>query len=293
MLLSISGVIMATERVTITVESNIGEDGPLTVMDTLDQFKDAFELLAAAISQEPGGEKIRWRLERLSKNSPATVTAVAYSDDPEIIAGPLVHRGKQRFSRDMTALRDSGEVSPWLRQKSSVAKQFLRRNLNGVGKTAILLEDDAPQTVIVERSARASLKSFERAEVAAETEDKSHSEFGMVDAHVGRADTYHGKPAIYIKDRLSGSLVPCILTDELAAKEGPIHSWTDAWTGKRIRVKGRIYYDRDGKISRVSAVDMEDVSPRDVSLEELREIDLLGGKTPVEHLDELWGYARD
>ncbi|PKP64687.1 MAG: hypothetical protein CVT85_09865 [Alphaproteobacteria bacterium HGW-Alphaproteobacteria-7] len=284
---------MATERVTITVESNIGEDGPLTVMDTLDQFKDAFELLAAAISQEPGGEKIRWRLERLSKNSPATVTAVAYSDDPEIIAGPLVHRGKQRFSRDMTALRDSGEVSPWLRQKSSVAKQFLRRNLNGVGKTAILLEDDAPQTVIVERSARASLKSFERAEVAAETEDKSHSEFGMVDAHVGRADTYHGKPAIYIKDRLSGSLVPCILTDELAAKEGPIHSWTDAWTGKRIRVKGRIYYDRDGKISRVSAVDMEDVSPRDVSLEELREIDLLGGKTPVEHLDELWGYARD
>lgn len=68
---------MATERVTVTVESNIGEDGPLTVMDTLDQFKDAFELLTAAIAQEPGGEKIKWRLERLSKNSPATVSAVA------------------------------------------------------------------------------------------------------------------------------------------------------------------------------------------------------------------------
>lgn len=48
---------MVTERVTMTVESNIGEDGPLTVMDTLDQFKDAFELLSAAISQEPGGKK--------------------------------------------------------------------------------------------------------------------------------------------------------------------------------------------------------------------------------------------
>ncbi|MBX9643226.1 MAG: hypothetical protein K2W91_03885, partial [Novosphingobium sp.] len=176
---------MTTERVTIQVESNIGEDGPLTVMDTLDQFKDAFELLTAAISQEPGGEKIRWRLEHLSKNSPATVTAVAFTDDPEIVAGPLVHRGKQRFSRDMTALRETGVVSPWLRQKSSVAKQFLRRNLNGVGKTAFVLEDDAPQTILVERSARASLKSIERAEAASETEDKSHSEFGMIDAHVG------------------------------------------------------------------------------------------------------------
>lgn len=284
---------MATERVTITVESNIGEDGPLTVMDTLDQFKDAFELLTAAVSQEPGGEKIRWRLERLSKNSPATVTAIAYSDDPQVVAGPLVHRGKQRFSRDMAALRESGDVSPWLRQKSAVAKSFFRRNLNGVGKTTILLEEDAPQTILVERSARASLKTLERAEAAAEAEDRSHSEFGVVDAHVGRTDTYHGKPAIYIKDRLSGSLIPCVLSDELAAKEGPSHSWTDAWTGKRIRVKGRIYYDRHGKISRISAVDMEDVSPREVNLRELREIDLLAGKSPVEHLDELWGYSDD
>lgn len=281
---------MTAERVTITVESDTGEDGPLTVMDTLDQFRDAFELLNAAIAQEPGGEKIRWRLERLSKNSPATVTAVAYCDDPSIVAGPLVHRGKQRFSRDMDALREGGAVSPWLRHKSVVAKQFMRRNLNGVGKTAIILEEDAPQTVLVERSARASLKAIERAEAASETEDKSHSEFGVIDAHVARTDTYHGKPALYIKDRLSGSLVPCILSDELAAKEGPAHSWTDAWTGKRIRVTGRIFYDRDGKISRVSAVDMEDVTPSEVNLKEMREINILDGKSPVEYIDSLWGH---
>lgn len=284
---------MATERVTITVESNIGEDGPLTVMDTLDQFKDAFELLAAAISQEPGGEKIRWRLERLSKNSPATVTAVAYSADPEIVAGPLVHRGKQRFSRDMAALRESGEVSPWLRQKSSVAKQFLKRNLNGVGKTAIVLEEDAPQTILVERSARASLRSLERAEAAVETEDQSHSEYGTIDAHVVNTATWFGKPALEIKERLSGKNIQCVLSEELAAREGPSHSWADAWSGNRIRVKGRIYYDKDGKISRISAVDMEDVAPRDVSIKELRELNLLGGKLPADYLDDLWGYSND
>lgn len=284
---------MATERVTITVESNIGEEGPLTVMDTLDQFKDAFELIAAAISQEPGGEKIRWRLERLSKNSPATITAVAYSADPEIVAGPLVHRGKQRFSRDMAALRETGEVSPWLRQKSSVAKQFLKRNLNGVGKTAIVLEEDAPQTILVERSARASLRSLERAEAAVEAEDQSHSEYGTIDAHVVNTATWFGKPALEIKERLSGKNIQCVLSEELAAREGPSHSWTDAWSGKRIRIKGRIYYDKDGKISRISAIDMEDVSPRDVSIKDLRELNLLGGKSPVDYLDDLWGYSND
>jgi hypothetical protein len=284
---------MATERVTITVESNIGEDGPLTVMDTLDQFKDAFELLTAAISQEPGGEKIRWRLERLSKNSPATLTAVAYCDDPEIIAAPLVHRGKQRFSRDMAALRESGEVSPWLRQKSAVAEQFLRRNLNGIGKTVIVLEEDAPQTILVEHSARASLRALERAEAALETEDRSHSEHGTIDAHVVNTATWHGKPALQIKERLSGKIINCVFSEELAAREGPTHSWADAWTGKRIRVAGTIIYDKDGKISRIGAVEMEDVSPRAVDLKELRQIDLLDGKSPVEHLDKLWGYSND
>jgi hypothetical protein len=283
---------MATERVTITVESNIGEDGPLTVMDTLDQFQDAFELLTAAISQEVGGEKIKWRLEALSKNSPATVTAVAYSPDPEIVVGPLVHRGKQRFTRDLAALRD-GDVAPWLRKKAHVAKQMLSRNLNGIGRTAFALEDDAPMTVLVERTARASLKAIQQAEIANEPEDRSHSEHGTIDAHVARTDTYHGKPALYIKDRLTGKIIPCVLSDELADKEGPSHSWTDAWKGKRIRVKGRIYYDRDGTVSRISAVDLDDVTPRPVDLNALREADILEGKSPVEYLDELWGYSDD
>lgn len=283
---------MATERVTITVESNIGEDGPLTVMDTLDQFKDAFELLTAAIAQEAGGEKVKWRLERLSKNSPATVTAVAYSPDPEVVVAPLVHRGKQRFTRDLAAL-SKGDVAPWLRRKSSVAKQMLNRNLNGIGRTAFAFEEDAPMTVLVEKSARASLNSIQKAEIDVEGEDRSHSEFGTVDAHVARTDTYHGKPALYIKDRLTGRVLPCVLSDELADKEGTTHSWSDAWNGKRIRVKGRIYYDKDGSISRISAVDLEDVNPVPVDFKALRKNDILEGRTPVEHLDKLWGYADD
>ncbi|MEL7685492.1 hypothetical protein AAG594_14230 [Citromicrobium bathyomarinum] len=283
---------MATERVTITVESNIGEDGPLTVMDTLDQFKDAFELLSAAIAQEAGGENVRWRLERLSKNSPATVTAVAYSADPDVTVSPMVHRGKMRFSRDMEALRQ-GDVSPWLRSKAQVAKKMLARNLNGIGKTTFSLDDEEPITVLVEKSARAGLKALQRAEINADSEDRSRSEYGSIDANVSRTDTWFGRPALYVVERLTGRQFHIVLSEELAARAGPSHSWTDAWSEKRIRVKGRIYYDKEGSISRVSAVEMEDVNPVPVDLQSLRKADILGGKSPVEHLNDLWGYADD
>lgn len=283
---------MATERVTIQVESNIGEDGPLTVMDTLDQFKDAFELLSAAIAQEAGGEKVKWRLERLSKNSPATVTAVAYSPDPAVVVAPLLHRGKQRFARDMTALRE-GVVAPWLKDKAPTAKALLKRNLNGVGRTAFGFEDDAPMAVLVEKSARASLKAIERSEAQADDVDLSRSEFGTVDAHVSEVKTWNCKPAIYLKDRLSGKVIPCVLSDELAAKEGGQHSLADVWREQRVRVRGQIFYDKSGELSRVNAVELKDVSPKPVDFTALRSADILEGKSPTEHLDDLWGYADD
>jgi hypothetical protein len=276
---------MATERVTIEVESNIGEDGPLTVLDTMHQFIDAFELLSAAIAQEPGGDKVRWRLESLSKNSPARATAVAYSADPTIIVAPLVHSGKRRFSHGIEALV-AGEVAPWLRSHSRAAKELLRRNLNGVGRTVFDLEDDAPRTILVERFARSGLEALERAD--APERDRSRSEFGTIDAHVAEAKTYNGKPAIYVRERLSGRVIPCVLSDQLAERAGSTHSWTDAWNGKRVRIKGELFYDRAGLLNRISARDLSDVEPASVSLRELRDIDLLEGRDPVEHVRRLW-----
>jgi len=284
---------MAGERVTIQVESNIGEDGPLTVMDALHQFMDAFELIGAAIAQEQGGETIRWRLVGLSKNSPATATAEAYSDDPTVVVAPLVHHGKRRFSEGLSAL-SNGEVAPWIEGHTYVFKSLLQRNLNGVGRTVFDLEDDAPRTIIVEKVARQSLaviESFEAKTIA--QEDRSRSEHGTIDANVAEAKTYHGQPALYVRERLTGRLIPCVLTEEAAKLAGPTHSWQDAWQGKRVRIKGEIFYDRTGVIARVRAHSLIDVNPKPTELGELRRINLLGGKSPTEHIDRLWGYGSE
>lgn len=283
---------MAGERVTIQIESNIGEDGPLTVMDTLHQFVDAFELLNAAIAAEPEGKNVRWRLISLTKNSPATAIAEAYSDDPAISVAPLVFRGKKRFSEGMAALPE-GAVAPWIADSSWVAKQLLNRNLNGVGRTVFDLED-APQTIVVEKSARLSLVAIQRFElVEGMDEDKSRSAYGTIDAHVCEARTYHGQPALYVRERLTGKVIPCVLSEQAAKKVGPTHSWEDAWSEKRVRVKGQIFYDRKGVISRVSASSVVDINPTPVDLTELRRLNLLGGKSPTQHIEALWGYDND
>jgi hypothetical protein len=143
---------------------------------------------------------------------------------------------------------------------------------------------EGPASNVVSLASRASLRAIERAEANEEGEDRSRSEYGTIDAHVARTDTWNGKPAIYVKDRLSGKIIPCVMSDELAAREGPSHSWTDAWAGKRVRVKGRIFYDKRGSINRVSAVDLSDVEPKPVDIKSLREINILSGKSPTEHL---------
>lgn len=282
---------MPSGRVTVEVESNIGEDGPLTVVDAFDQFRDAFELLAAAVAQEQGGETVRWRLVSLSKSSPATATAEAYSDDPTIIVAPLVFRGKRRLSEGVAALAE-GRVEPWIESHSYVAKSLLRRNLNGIGRTVFDLEDDAPRAVIVEKVARqalAAIESFEASAIA--TEDKSRREFGTIDANVAGATTYHGQPALYVRERLTRKVIPAVLTEEAAKTAGPTHSWQDAWTGKRVKIKGEIFYDRSGMIVRVRATDLSDVKPERPDLAELRRMNLLNGESPTEHLDRLWGYG--
>jgi hypothetical protein len=278
---------MQSDRVVVQVESNFGEDGPLTVADALHQFSDAFDLLAAAIAEEPGGDKIRWRLEELSKNSPATAVGVAFSDDPEISLAPLVMRGKQLLSRSLEELTQ-GVFGPWLEKRVTVVSSLLQRNLSGVGKTVIDLGGNVDRVVIVERVARRALETIERYQAITDI-DKARSEYGSIDAYVSEARRYHGKPAIYVKDRLTQRLIPCILSDELAEDVGRTHSWQDAWSGKRVSIKGHLFYDRSGVLSRISATGLSDIVSREVEFQKLRGTDFLSGKTPSEHLSEFWG----
>ncbi len=280
---------MAAERVTVQVESNIGEDGPLTVGDVLRQILDAFDLISAAIAEEQGGDTIKWRLVSLTKNSPATATAEAYSTDPSIDVGPIAYRGKRRFSVGMDRLSE-GIVDPWLGERANLARGLFKRNLNGVGRTIIDTFVDLPQSVVIERTARSGIQALDRAELERQAlvRDLSRTEWGSIEANVAEAKTYHSQPALYVRERLSQALIPCVLSDEAARDAGPTHSWDEVWKGKRVRIRGQIFYDKSGKIGRVRATKIVDIQTTPVVLAEVRQVDIVGDRTPVEHLNDFW-----
>ncbi|EAS49334.1 hypothetical protein SI859A1_02935 [Aurantimonas manganoxydans SI85-9A1] len=280
---------MTVERLTVQVESNIGEDGPLTVNDALRQFIDAFDLVTAAICEEQGGEAVKWRLVAMSKNSPATATAEAYSVDPSIEAGPIAHRGKRRFVEGMNRL-SNGTADDWIFEKASLAKSFLRRNLNGVGRTTIDAYNDLPRPVIVEKTARSGLNALELRELQSQFDDidLSREEWGSIEANVSEAKTYYSQPALYVKERKSLTVIPCVLSEEAARDAGPTHNWSEVWTGKRVRIRGQIFYNKLGQISRIRATKIHDIQPAPVRLSDIRNIDLTEGRSPNEHLSDFW-----
>ncbi len=76
----------------------------------------------------------------------------------------------------------------------------------------------------------------------------------------------------------------CGLSAELAESLGPDHSWNEAWEGRRLLGSGALHYGHDGSLKRIDASSAEEKPWTDVSLADIRDIDILQGRSVSEHL---------
>lgn len=279
---------MAARRVTVTVESSLGEDGPLTVKDGLGQVLDFFELMT--LTGEHFSQSVGWSLISVSKNSPLMATAEAFSTMPGVVIDDAARHIKY-FVSDALKTIMAGQTAPdWM---SVVARDktrgLLKRNLNGVGRTNIIFDDDEAPSVIVERTARLGLNSLDRVnlDLAANEPDLSHSALGSVEGILESLATYYGKPAVRMRERVSGRPVHCVLSDDLTRDVGRQRVWQEVWTGRRVRAVGKIFYKQDGTISRVLASDLISVEPGPVQDKDLLPA-LEKGISPQEYLRSIW-----
>ena len=281
---------MAPQTVTITIQSNIGEEGPLTVQDSLRQVIDFFELLSMA--EEPKEIKsVAWILQTISKTSPLTATGEPVALRPDVAADVIASRAKASLARTFDALSGGDDVPPWMdhhaREKT---REFLSRNLNGLGRTDIQFNEDAPVVSINERTARAAVAALDRAElqIAVLEVDLSRSEYGSVEGQIVEATTYHGRPAIRIQEHLTSANVMCVFSQELGERIGQQHNWVEIWSGQRVLVIGQLFYRKDGAVNRVLAADMQTISPNPISVRDIADPGFTNGLSPAEHIARLW-----
>lgn len=284
------------EKVTVTVRASGAHPDVLTVQDAMRQVLDFFDLLSP---EEENQDQVAWRLSYASTNSPFTAQGEAVSLLKDVDVTVIARIQKAELVRNLAAL-DKGELPTRFKEKKSseILKNLLRRNLNGVGSTEIKLFDDMPPLVITPRVAEIVLNNLEIKENIIPTIDlrfgRAREERGSLDGYFLDVGFHYNQPAIKIFERKSRSVIWCRVDQSMRDQIASEADYNDVWNRQRIRVKGRIRYDRDGRIVQVIATKIERITSNNTRLEDILDVDFTGGLSATEYLDLLreGGFAK-
>ena len=276
------------KSVSITVHPSDLSGEYLTVSDAMRQVLDMIGALEGIEAGDAGERQIVWRLTDAHTNSPPfTVKAEAFSRDPQVSVKLEVDRVVHLYAVAVSSVLD-GNKPDWLESEPGrLLRRALKRNLNGVGHTDVVVEGEEP-IVIVPTTARVGIAALDAGDDQAD-QDLQRTEFGTIECEVIGLTRYYSSPAIIVVERLSQSKVVCVLTPKLAAELGTEHHWLEAWEGQSLRIGGKLTYGPDGKLKRVNVAFHETIEWADVPLSDLKALDITGGSTVEQHLDEFWG----
>jgi hypothetical protein len=257
----------------------------LTVADAMRQVLDIVEGLESAESTD-GSRQIVWRLTEAHTNSPPfTIVAEPFPLHPSLSVALQANRVASEFARTMEGLLN-GHAPDWL-EKEFVrpVRRVLERNLNGVGKTDISIEGEAPVS-IVPQTAKLAVVALDRLGIDKEAahRDWTRTEYGTVEGEVQSLTRWNGKPALVIEERLSGEDFTGVIDSELVERIGSEHTWREAWEGRRVFVTGALHFNAESILKRADVLDLVDVPWTKVDLSEVRKMDLLNGRAVSEHI---------
>ena len=279
------------EFLTITVHPSAQSGEDLTVHDAMQQVLDIIELLdRAGLSDGLQSPRVVWRLHSATTNSPFSVRAEGTSSDPTVSVALRAIQAKQVLARSLTSLVVESRRPEWMDVPTlRTTKRVLDRNLNGIGRTDIDTEVDAERVLIVPTVAQVGAKAIDTVllENKYSLPNQEHTEFGSAEGAVIAAATYYNHPALYLKDRLTGDRVTCVLSDEAAKKIGLKESLSVVWEGQRVIVHGALHYSPDGRIAKIDAEDIDRISEEYVDLNEIRSLDITEGLPPIEYLNKI------
>jgi hypothetical protein len=174
---------LAPGQVSITVRSNLGEDGPLAVQDALRQILDYFDLLSIA-QGESDRHRVTWHLVSIAMASPLTAVAEAVALEPGVPVAAISRLARERVGSGIASVAERGLIPAWMDEEAQEkTRGILARNLDGLGRTDLHLDRDSPVIAIVERTARAGLLALDRAALDRQSNepDLSRTELGSIE----------------------------------------------------------------------------------------------------------------
>lgn len=266
------------EKIKVRVTASGRHPDVLTIQDAMQQVLDIFGM----IENEPG---VQWKLALATTNSPFYVEGEAVSFEPSVDVSVVARAQKKYLSENLAAISNG---KPPVDKSFNIAnaKRVLERNLNGVGKTEIDFELGEPVKV-TPRIAKSAIEVISKKPAGLFEEiAKAHEEIGSVEGTLQDVGTYKNKPAVRIKNKMSGD-VWCVLSEKLQTEFQDRATYKDVWRHQRVVVRGKLNYRSDGVLNFVFANDINlMVPPPEVNLDKLRDTEFTGGLSIADYLEQ-------
>jgi hypothetical protein len=278
----------SSERVTITVRASAMHPDILSVQDAMRQVLDYFDLL---LPEGQGDQNLVWNLSLASTNSPLTVVGEPVSLVPDIDVSIIARAQRaliaEQFRELATGERPSRKLTP---NKRETMRRLFKRNMNGIGRTDAIFDATDNPVIITPTIAEIAIRVLSSEEKEFDSfvlEDRVREEVGSIEGLLLDVGTDYNQPALLVKERKTGQDIWCRIAPELKHKISEEARFEDVWDRQRVLVRGRISHDSDGKITRVKAHSVERITPRQMTINDIKDQDFTGGLLATEYLEKL------
>lgn len=252
------------------------------------QVLDFFELLTP---EDEDAAHFVWNLKVATTNSPLTVEGEAVSLSPDLDVTVLAVRQKAILEDSLNAIRQGRPPTKVLsRRRRSTLRRLFVRNMNGIGKTEAILTRPSEPVLVTPTIAQQGVRFLDTEDSEIDSllpQDRQREERGSLEGTLLDVGTEYNCPAILVKERKTGRDIWCRVSKEQSQEISSSATFADVWSRKRVSVKGRIRYDKDGNITRVFAESIRSISPRKMMTRDISDRDFTSGLDTRSYLDLL------
>ncbi len=170
----------------------------------------------------------------------------------------------------------------------TLVQQLFKRNLNGIGRTILEFEDNEIEVEppVAERSL-SLLQGNGDVEYEYFFSTFARKEIGSIEGRIVDLSTDYDEPSIKLREHRTGREIQCRVSDVARQEIEDSLTAGDVWTHRRVRVRGTINYDQNGKIVRVYDGKISYIGSKRVSLKDIADPDFTGGLPAYEYIDRL------
>lgn len=284
------GQLVEPIRITVKGSGADGNDAP-TVDDLLLQIQDFAAILKGVDAAISGSDEqnIVWRVTDVTKNSPLAFELTPFPIIPQMNIDERAIDVVMVTSEAITLVQTKAERPKYFDDKTlnRVEKMF-KRVANGLEETSIDFGEHttaAPVTL----ARRDAFKTVERIQAVQKPKDMPYRELGSVEGTITRIERDgYGRSIVWINTRLDGTDVKCVAAGKAANRIGHVEI-ERVWEGLRVRITGVLSYKGLGKLSEVTADNVQffDTDDKLPSVDDILDRNFANGIESVEYLKRL------